>query len=465
MRYSRRHFLGKAAFLGGGFATIPAQGLSLFNAGDTLRSHLPRARDIIHAQSGGVVPGSPDDQSFAFQQLLNLSAEKDVPVFLPGGVYKVGRITLPRRTRIIGVPGSTRLTFAGREFLMRGERSDLVHLHGLVFDGLGLPLADKGQGLLTINTVRDLRITTCDFISSGLHGIDLVGAAGHVTGCRFRTITDTAIFSKQSRGMTFTNNDIADCGNGGILVHRFTPGDDGSVVSNNRIERIKSTNGGTGQWGNGINVYKAHNVMIANNHLSDCAFSAVRANATHNIQITGNHCNRSGETALYAEFTFLGALVANNIIDGGTIGISLANFNDGGRLASVTGNIIRNLTNNLPYKNPGDFKPGIGIYAEADTVINGNVIENTPQAGIHVGWGAFCRDVIVSQNIIRATPWGVTASVVKGARTVTVTNNVFNSISEQAITGFEWIKPVTRDLLGARRTDYDHLTISGNRLT
>lgn len=462
---SRRTLLSKVAFLGGMALARPAAGAWVLGPTGRVDNLGFVSGKMIHAQAGGLVPGSSEDQTAAFQRILDLSASKDVPVFLPGGVYKVGGLVLPRRTRLVGVPGSTRLTFTGRNFLARAERADIVHIHGVVFDGLSLPLSEEGPGLLTLDTVRDLRVTSCDFVGSGLHGVDLVGAAGRISQCHFRTLKDTAIFSKQSRGMTVSDNDIADCGNGGILIHRFTPGDDGSVVSNNRIERIASTNGGTGQWGNGINVYQAHNVMVANNRIADCAFSSVRANGGHNIQILGNNCSNSGETALYAEFTFKGAVISNNIVDGGTIGISLANFNDGGRLASVTGNLIRNLSNKLPYADESNFKPGIGIYAEADTVISGNAVENVPQAGIHVGWGAFCRNVIVSQNVVRAAPWGVTASVVKGAKTVIITDNVFGEISKQAITGFEWVEPATKELLGARRTGYDHLTVSGNRQT
>lgn len=462
---SRRSFLMKTALMGGVLSTGRALGIPLYGRSLDFPHLRNQNSGIINAQAEGVIPGSPEDQSAAFQALLNFSAEKDIPVFLPGGVYKVGNLALPRRTRLIGVPGSTRLTFNGRNHLARAERADFIHIHGIVFDGLSLPLSEQAQGLLTINTVRDLRITSCDFIGSGQHGLDLTGAGGKVSGCYFKTIADTALFSKQSSGLTVTDNDVSDCGNGGILIHRFTQGDDGSVVTNNRIKGIKSVNGGTGQWGNGINVFQSHNVMVANNHIADCAFSSVRINAGHNTQIIGNNCNNSGETALYAEFAFEGALISNNVVNGGTIGISLANFNQGGRLASVSGNIIRDLTNKLPYQNPTDFKPGIGIYAEADTVINGNVIENVPQAGIHVGWGKFCRNVVVSQNVIEAAPWGVTASVVDGARGVIVTNNAFGNISKQAITGFEWIKPVTSELLGARRTGYKHLSVSGNRLS
>ncbi|MEP3671793.1 MAG: TIGR03808 family TAT-translocated repetitive protein, partial [Hyphomicrobiales bacterium] len=261
--FSRRAFLSKVALCGASLTSSPALALPILSANPRSFSAIPYESYMIHAQAGGVVPGSREDQSANFQKLLNQSAEQDVPIFLPGGVYKVGGLVFPRRTRIIGVPGSTRLTFNGRNFLARAERADLIHVHGIIFDGLSLPLSENGQGLLTLNTVRDLRVSACDFVGSGLHGLDMTGAGGTVSGCYFHSIRDTAIFSKQSTGMTITDNSISECGNGGILVHRFTLGDDGSVVSNNRIENIKSTNGGTGQWGNGINIYQAHNVMVS----------------------------------------------------------------------------------------------------------------------------------------------------------------------------------------------------------
>lgn len=424
-----------------------------------------RGRAIVNAQGEGLVPNSDNDQSQIFQKLLNVASEKDAPIFLPAGVYKIGNLVLPRRTRIIGVPGATRLTYSGRGFMMRAERSDLLHLNGLTFDGLGLRPSDDAKGLVTANTVLDLKVDDCAFQAAGLFGLDLVGCAGVIRDSVFDRMADTAIFSKQANGLLISGNRIKDCGNGGILVHRFSQGDDGTQVINNRIENVRSVNGGTGQWGNGINVFQAHNVMVSSNKIANCAFSSVRANATNNIQILGNHCTGSGETALYGEFTFNGAMVSNNLIEGGTIGISLANFNDGGRLASVTGNIIKNLTNRLPYKNPSDFKPGIGIYAEADTAISGNVIENAPQAGIHIGWGKFCRNVVAANNVVRAVPWGITASVVDGSGPVHIESNILGEISRQAITGFRWIEPATKELLGSRRSGFDHLTLSANRLS
>jgi uncharacterized secreted repeat protein (TIGR03808 family) len=165
--------------------------------------------------------------------------------------------------------------------------------------------------------------------------------------------------------------------------------------------RIAARAGGTGQNGNGINIFRAGNVMVTDNHVSDCAFSAIRANSASNIQIVSNQAIRSGETAVYAEFSFEGAVIASNLIDGGTVGISVANFNEGGRLAAVTGNIIRNLTTQGPY--PAEYAGfGIGMAIEADAAVTGNVIEGAPKWGVLMGWGPFLRAVNFTGNTIRA---------------------------------------------------------------
>ena len=77
--------------------------------------------------------------------------------------------------------------------------------------------------------------------------------------------------------------------------------------------------------------------------IADCAFSAVRCNSASNAQIIANNCRKIGEVALYAEFSFEGAVIANNLVDEAATGIEVTNFKEGGRLATVQGNIIRNL--------------------------------------------------------------------------------------------------------------------------
>ena len=49
------------------------------------------------------------------------------------------------------------------------------------------------------------------------------------------------------------------------------------------------------------------------------------------------------EVAIYSEFEFVNALIENNTVDGARAGISVTNFKEGGRLATVRGNVVRNI--------------------------------------------------------------------------------------------------------------------------
>ena len=146
------------------------------------------------------------------------------------------------------------------------------------------------------------------------------------------------------------------------------------MVTGNRVERIAAKAGGTGENGNGINVFRAHGVIVANNRIADCAFTSVRANSADNVQITGNSCLRSGEMAIYSEFGFAGALIANNLIAGAASGISVTNFDSGGHIGVVSGNILRDITGKGPYPSGGPTF-GVGIGVEADVAVTGNVID------------------------------------------------------------------------------------------
>ena len=164
---------------------------------------------------------------------------------------------------------------------------------------------------------------------------------------------EAGIRALESTGLSISDNTVSDCGNGGILVWRWSAGEDGTIVTGNRVERIAASNGGTGENGNGINIFRAHGVMVANNRIAKCAFSAVRANAASNVQIIGNNCRDCGEAGIIVEFGFSGALIANNIVERAAAGISVTNFNEGGRLAVVAGNIIRDLVGNRPLPRRG----------------------------------------------------------------------------------------------------------------
>ena len=166
--------------------------------------------------------------------------------------------------------------------------------------------------------------------------------------------------------------------------------------------------------------------------------------------------------ALYSEFAFEGAVIANNTVDGAAVGVSVCNFNEGGRLAVVQGNIIRNLLPKRPIGTAPDDDAGIGIYVEADTSVTGNVIESAPSFGIMAGWGKYLRDVAISGNVIRKTFIGIGVSVVDGAGTALVNNNVIAETPRGAVVGLDHAKPVTPDLTANGAAKYAQVAIGAN---
>ena len=301
-------------------------------------------------------------------------------------------------------------------------------------------------------------------VNAGGTGIALTAADGEISGTHVADSADVAIHSLDARGLLIAHNTITGAGNNGIQVWRGKAADDGTIVSENRIETIHNRSGGSGQYGNAINVFRAGNVIVRGNRIKNCAFTAVRGNAASNIQIVGNTVSDTREVALYAEFGFEGALIANNTVDGAAIGVSVTNFNEGGRLAVVQGNIIRNLLPKRPAgTDPGDGA-GIGITVEADTAVSGNVVENAPTGGIMLGWGRHLRDVAATGNVIRRADIGIGVSVAAGAGTALIANNVIAEVKRGAILGMDGHRIVSGDLMKGGAERYANLTVTGNRL-
>ncbi len=392
----------------------------------------------------GLVPDGDLDQSSALQQLIDEAANRKAPLVLPPGRFLVRTILLRPGTRLIGSAGTTILRQMGGGAMLLADGADNLHLEGLTLDGALAPLdANRALGLLTIRrasgvTVRDLIVQ-----DSLLHGIALAAVAGKLNGCTVRTVAEAGIFSNDAGGLEIGQNTVSDAGNNGILVWRSKQGEDGTIVSGNRIERIRALAGGTGQNGNGINVYRAGNVMVTGNRIADCAFTAIRGNAASNIQMIANNCQRLGEVALYAEFGFQGALIANNIVDIAATGISVTNFNEGGRLAVVQGNLVRNLFRRE--QEPVD-KRGDGIAVEADAVVTGNTIENAPACGIMIGWGRHMRDVTATSNLIRNARVGIGVTGDQAAGAVMITANMISGSKDGAIRALKLSQPYGPDL-------------------
>jgi uncharacterized secreted repeat protein (TIGR03808 family) len=454
MSLDRRHLLALAAAAVAGRGTSPAQAAPT----GTLTASLG-----IDATHFGVRPGSPDDQSRALQRALDEAARTGSPLALPPGVYRAANLVLGSGASLIGVRGSTRIELIANSPLLAAAGADHVSLSGLLLDGGRKPLPDR-RGLVQLESCQHVKIADCEIAGAGGSGLLCVASGGEVIDILVRGSLGVAIHLLDSRGFILARNHIVDSGDNAIQVWRSTPAPDGSMVVDNRVETVHNRSGGSGQYGNGINVFRAANVIVRGNRISNCAFSAIRGNAASNIAIEGNGINDVGEVALYAEFGFEGALIANNVVDGAAVGVAVTNFNEGGRLAAVQGNIIRNLVPRRPPGTDASDPAGVGIAVEADTTVSGNVVENAATAGIMLGWGRYLRDVSVTGNVVRKAEIGVAVSVAAGAGTALIANNVIAETRRGAIVGMAQSRPVTSDLAKGGAEQYAHLAVSGNRV-
>jgi uncharacterized secreted repeat protein (TIGR03808 family) len=443
MDVNRRHLIGASA---AGFAGALAMSPDAARAAP-LTSALGR-----DATQYGVRPGSPDDQTRALQRAIDEAARAQVPLALPPGIYRTGMLRLQSGTQLVGVRGATRLIFNGGASMLQGEGAGSIGLTNITLDGSGIPLPSR-RGLVHCVSGRDIRIIDCEITGSGGNGIWFENVSGDISGNIISKIAVTGITSFDAQGLLVSRNTILGTDDNGIEILRTAIGDDGTLVLDNRIEDIKAGPGGSGQYGNAINAFRAGNVIVRGNRIRNCDYSAVRGNSASNIQISGNSVSDVREVALYSEFSFEGAVIANNTVDGAALGVSVCNFNEGGRIAVVQGNIIRNLLPKRPIGTAPDDDAGIGIYVEADTSVTGNVIENAPAFGIIAGWGKYLRDVVISGNVVRNSFVGIGVSVVPGAGSALVNNNMISEAPRGAVVGLDHARPVTPDLSieGAQR--------------
>jgi uncharacterized secreted repeat protein (TIGR03808 family) len=400
----------------------------------------------------GVRPNSPDDQTRALQRAIDDAARAQVPLALPPGIYRTGALKLPSGTQLFGVRGATQFLFTGGPSLFTSEGGCSIGLTGLTLNGAGIALPIR-RGLVHCLQGHDLRVSDCKITGSGGNGIWLENVSGAISGNIISNVATTAILSFDAQGLVLSQNTILGANDNGIEILRSAIGDDGTLVIDNRIEDIKAGPGGSGQYGNAINAFRAGNVIVRGNRIRNCDYSGVRGNSASNIQICGNSISDVREVALYSEFSFEGAVIANNTVDIAATGVSVCNFNEGGRLSVVQGNIIRNLLPKRPVGTAPDDDAGVGIYVEADTSVSGNVIENAPSFGIIAGWGKYLRDVAISGNVIRNAGVGIGVSVTSGAGTALVNNNMISGTSRGAVVGLDHARPVTSDLAaeGAQR--------------
>src|SRR6185437_15992686 len=202
--------------------------------------------------------------------------------------------------QLIGVRGATKLVFNGGGSMLLGEGPSHVGLSGITLDGGNIPLPAR-HGLVHCLGARDLRITDCEIANSGGNGIWIEQVSGDISGNVIAGIAGTAIVSFDAQGLIVSRNTITNTNDNGIEILRTAIGDDGTLVADNRIEDIKAGPGGSGQYGNAINAFRAGNVIVRGNRIKNCDYSAVRGNSASNIQIVNNSVTDVREVALYSE--------------------------------------------------------------------------------------------------------------------------------------------------------------------
>jgi len=449
MDFNRRHLLGASA--AGALAMAPDAARAA-----PLISTLGR-----DATQYGVRPNASEDQTRVLQRAIDEATRLQAPLALPPGIYRTGTLRLSRGAQLVGVRGATKFVFNGGATMLLAEGADSLGLSGITLDGGGIPLPDR-RGLIHCLAGRDVHINDCEISGSGGNGIWLEQVSGDVSGNVITKTASTAIVSFDALGLIVALNTITGTNDNGIEILRTAIGDDGTLVADNRIEDIKAGPGGSGQYGNAINAFRAGNVIVRGNRIRNCDYSAVRGNSASNIQIVNNSVTDVREVALYSEFSFEGAVIAGNTVDGAALGVSVCNFNEGGRIAVVQGNIIRNLLPKRPIGTAPDDDAGIGIYVEADSSVTGNVIENAPAFGIVAGWGKYLRDVAITGNVIRKAFAGIGVSVVSGAGSALVNNNVISETPRGAVVGLDHARAITTDLSTEGAQRFAQVVIGGN---
>lgn len=401
----------------------------------------------LEATQYGLRPGSTDDQSRALQDALVEAVKRDAPLLVAPGRYRIANVVLPEGARLVGVPGATQFIAAKAGPLLVARRIKRAAVTGIGLDGLDIRIGQRG-GLLAADEVLELALSECEFANAGSVGLTLNRTGGRIERSRFRSMRDSALFSLDSRGLSIEANAVEDCGNNGIQLWRSQAGDEQSLVRGNRLNRIRSDAGGDGPNGNGISLYRAGGVIIEGNSLRDCALTFIRNNSGSSVQILGNQGRRCGEVALYSEFAFEGAIIANNLVEDCAQGANITNLDHGGRLSVFANNIVRNAQKGLAPKGK-ELVGGMGVHVEAEAAVTGNVIEDASEVGISLGWSWGMRNLVATGNMVRRTGIGISVSLVPKERNALIANNVIAEAKLGAVVGTEYGKPVTGDLTRA----------------
>jgi uncharacterized secreted repeat protein (TIGR03808 family) len=302
------------------------------------------------------------------------------------------------------------------------------------------------QYLLLAYQCSGLRIAGCSFRNARTSGVKLDACTGWFRDNEIEAIGEVGLSSGRSfgqyqpeaqgaRGMEISGNRLSNMGSGGIYITHAgkTAEEDSSIVSNNIIAHVRSPRG-NGPYGNGIDVYAADHVTVANNRISDCDYGGIRVVSSRSCTVTGNNISKIADNGIFVEFALEAVVVNGNQIEDCAGGIEISGGEGTvGKFAVCADNMVRNITR--PAINP-QGSPFMGIHVSAQQVnCTGNVVdsvasnEHGPGVGIYLADWAQSHGHQVAGNMVHAAPCGIGITLGEGAGKVSVTGNTITAAS------------------------------------
>ena len=426
--YPPEAVMNRRAFL---FGTITSLALPAVARSGTLGIDLPQLHGSLAVPEPSPVARRTGDRSVELPAAINRAASAGRPLRIPAGRYEVSNIRLPDRARVVGVPGETRLVYSGGGRFLYADEARTLSLEGLVLDGANRMLSDEDDGLLSLAFVDNADLARLAVQGSVGHGVALTRTGGSLRDCSVSGAVGVGIMSTEGNALTIAGNTVSDCVGGGIHLRRWTVGNDGSTVRDNRIH-------GVGEAG-------------------------VRLSSAGTVRIAGNDLQAIEGAAIVADAASAGTSVSNNAIDGAALGIAL--LADGGdRLSLVEGNVVRNVVEASVVGAAGKRAGGVGIHVETHGSVTGNVIEAAPHLGLSLGWGAMLGNVVASGNVIRRAGTGIGVSVLASEQATIVTGNLLVDVPGGAVRGMRFAEFATDDLARVGAAAWPGLTVGENRV-
>lgn len=407
----------------------------------------------LNATDYGFTP-SAANPSAALSSAISAAIAQGRPLFIDPGSYTVSNVVITGSLDLIGVPGKVTLKLAsGANAILVLQNFGRARLSGLIFDGVNLTPSDSyGVGYRalvvaqrTTSTISRLAVERCVFQHADGYGLGLSQCAASIADSDFNDLF-AATGAENHEGFVFEDSRLSAMRNNGVVMSRDAGTPTITRIVGNRINGVaRTTPESTGYQGNGVLIEAESNVVVAQNEIYDCAFTAVRLNGCTRSRVSQNHCDKHGEVAIYVEGFSNGRQIANdgfdvvvsdNVINDAGVGVAIANIDNSGRLGVIANNVIRRISKRTVAAGTANqyTSPGKAIAAETCVLIANNFVEDAFQ-GVDLSAGSYTQDSVIIGNVLRKTTLAMGVSTVTGAKEVLIGDNLAAGFSAVASGG------------------------------